>query len=81
MINSLIAEVPKSAPSILAQEVIQAGATNLGSLYTQPVILHTIKEAYDKANVRTLIFALVAISIALHSAFGMEHKSIKKVSA
>lgn len=81
LINGLIAEVPKFAPNISAQEVIQAGATNLGSITTQPANLRAIKEAYGKAIVRTLIFALVAISIALPFAFGMERKNIKRVSA
>lgn len=44
-------------------------------------MLRAIKEAYGNAIVRTLILALVAISVALLFAFGMERKNIKRVSA
>ena len=81
LIDSLRKEIPKYAPSVPTDAVINAGALDLKSLTTVPATLQGIREAYAIAISHVNIFLLAVICISVPTACGMKWRNIKKVSA
>jgi hypothetical protein len=72
--------VPKTAPSISADAIIAAGALDVETLTSSPVLLHGLREAWARSVGWVNIFLTAVICISVPTALGMRWLNIKKVS-
>ena len=78
LINTLTTQISRDTQAIPVQAVIQAGATGLSNLTTDPVILNILRMAYSSAVTNVLYLSTAAIAIALPSALCMEWRNVRK---
>jgi len=76
--NTLVQEIPKHAPSVNPQKVLDVGATHIRSLLPagSPQLAGLI-QAYSNAVVRTFLVAIVSICLALIFALIIPRGSVK----
>ncbi|KAL8921809.1 MAG: hypothetical protein Q9208_005566 [Pyrenodesmia sp. 3 TL-2023] len=77
LVNGLLEQIPRRTDSVSAQQVIQAGATNLRTLTNNDRVLRAVQIGYADAVVTTLYLAVAAACVSLPFAACMEWKSVK----
>lgn len=77
LVNGLLEQIPRRTESVSAQQVIQAGATNLRTLTNNDRVLRAVQIGYADAVVAALYLAVAAACVSLPFAACMEWKSVK----
>ncbi|KAI4121450.1 MAG: hypothetical protein LQ338_006357 [Usnochroma carphineum] len=80
LIAALHSYVPRLAPGVSADAVVDAGALNMPSLTTSTSMLQGLREAWALAVSRVNILLLVVICVSVPTACGMKWLNIKKIS-
>lgn len=75
--TSLISNVATSLPELSPQQVVQAGATELRSLFHTPAEVGTLLDAYNGALTHSFTVAVVLSCLMILGAAAMEWKSVK----
>lgn len=75
-VNSLSKEIPKLAPGMNPQTVIEAGATHVREV-VPAALLPGVLDAYTKALTTAFVPAIAASAIAFFVSLAMEWKSVK----
>lgn len=74
--NTLIGGLEK-IPGIDATAVVSKGATQIGSLITDPDVLHEVRVVYNGALTKAFQVALIMSCLSVLGTIGMEWKSVK----
>jgi hypothetical protein len=75
--NTLVKEVPKYAPGVQPEQVLNAGATNIGKVDAPPAILEGIKMAYNIALTTAFILPIAVGCLSFLTSLLFEWKSVK----
>jgi hypothetical protein len=75
--NRLVKEIPKYAPGVEPELVLNVSATGLSHLGAAPEILAGIKEAYDKALTTAFIIPIAVGGLCFFFSLLFEWKSVK----
>lgn len=79
--TGLYREVPRLTPTLSPEVVIDAGATNIGSLApSSATVLAAIREAYVIAISNTFTYALGMACVAVPCACGMQWLNVKRIA-
>ncbi|KAI9650535.1 hypothetical protein NHQ30_000551 [Ciborinia camelliae] len=80
LVSNLQTSILRLVPSVSPDAVIQAGASNLGLLTTDPEILMSIHGAWASAVRVVFVLALVASALSVPFSLGIEHLNVHVVS-
>ncbi|KAF7889871.1 uncharacterized protein EAF02_002286 [Botrytis sinoallii] len=80
LLTNLQTNIPRLAPSISPDAVIQAGASNLNLLTADPEVLISIRGAWSSAVHAVFVLALVASALSVPFSFGIEHLNVHVVA-
>ncbi|KAF7861434.1 hypothetical protein EAF04_007999 [Stromatinia cepivora] len=80
LLTNLQTNIPRLVPSISPDAVIQAGASNLDILTTDPEVLMSIRGAWAGAVRVVFVLALVASALSVPFSLGIEHLNVHVVS-
>jgi hypothetical protein len=75
--NTLVKEIPKYAPGVSPDQVLNGGSTDLSHLHLSPALLEGVKEAYNKALTTAFILPIAVAIISFLSSLLFEWKSVK----
>ncbi|TGO58666.1 hypothetical protein BCON_0052g00100 [Botryotinia convoluta] len=80
LLTHLVQSIPRIAPSISPEAVINAGAANLLSLTTDPQILYNLRVTWAGAVRVVFLFVVVASALSVLFSFGIERLNVHVVS-
>ncbi|KAM3076173.1 hypothetical protein ACMFMG_006315 [Clarireedia jacksonii] len=80
LVGGLRHKIPKIETEILAEDVINTGATGITSITRSPELIQKLRRAYCIAVSHAMIFLVRTIYISVPTAFGMKWLNIKKIS-
>lgn len=80
LLTNLQTNIPRLVPSISPQAIIQTGASNLGLLTKDPVVLKAIRGGWADAIRVVFILAVVASALSIPFACGLENLNVHVVA-
>lgn len=80
LLTHLVQSIPRIAPSISPEAVINAGAANLLSLTTDPQILYNLRLTWAGAVRVVFLFVVVASALSVLFSLGIERLNVHVVS-
>ena len=75
--NTLVKEIPKYAPGISPEQVLNVGSTDLSQLHLPPAVLEGVKQAYNAAVTTAFILPIAVAGLSFLSSLLFEWKSVK----
>ena len=79
-VNTLYKALPEQLPNLSIAAVIAAGAANVPAVASTPHVLEILRQIWNTAISRTLLFSLATVCAAVPFTVGMEWLNAKEVA-